>query len=180
VGNSSSRGPTRSQLIRKPEIRAIYLLGALALSSCSTISPKGFHAAPPAVSTIAAAAAVTVVPMVRVDNQARFNANGITYALDRNEFSTELARLLEQSLAGAGVKIGGDRTLEVAVVYMDFLFQGPCLLDYDVRLGSEHVFGSQSRGDSWNFATACRLAMESAAKNIATDARTREFLERPE
>jgi hypothetical protein len=167
-------------LVRRPQIRVLCFFGAMAMSSCSSIAAKGFRATPPALPPIAGARAVTVVPLVREDGQARFNANGITYEIDRNEVSAELARLLEQSLAGAGVSIHGKRTLKLAVVYMDFMFQGPCVLDYDVWLGSKHAFGSQARGDSWNFATACRLAMESAAEDIATDARTREFLEGPE
>jgi len=149
----------------------------LVAAGCSTVKPAGFHAKPPEITLQAAEApTVSVSPQLRDDPTSHFNANGVTFDIDRNAFSTELARLLAESLKNAGVPAGGDREIRVAVVYLDFLFSGPCVLDYNVGLGEQPAFGMQSRGDSSNFATACRRALENAVRDIVADSRTAAFL----
>jgi hypothetical protein len=139
---------------------------------CSTVTPASFSAKAPAVS-VAWPGPLSVRAAHRDDPISRFNANGTAFEANLDRFSDELARLLRDSLEKAGTKTtGGDKTLELQVIYLDFMFQGPCLLDYTVRLGNGEVFGAQSTGDSSNFAWGCRTALESAVTQIVGDSRT--------
>ena len=81
-------------------------------------------------------------------------------------------------LAGRGLEEPHE-TIEVQVVYVDYLFQGPCLVDFDTRLGTGEVFGLQASGDGARFDTACRLAFESAVLQTLEDRRTVAYLGGP-
>jgi len=117
-----------------------------------------------------------IAPLLQENSGARFNANGVTFDIDLNEFSEELARLLRESLEEAGGSAGAGPEIRVQVDYVDFMFQGPCLLDYRVVLGDGEPFGLQSSGDSTNFAYACRAALEAAVSQVFDDERTVTFL----
>jgi len=150
---------------------------AVALCSavgCVSVTPKGFGAKAPYITP--AKGSVSVSARLVDSPASRFNANGMAFDVDRNRFSEELAQLLEESLARAGVDTNGARRLEVQVDYIDFMFQGPCILDYRVIFDGRETLGLQSLGDSSNFAFACRSAVEAAVQDIASHKRTIEFL----
>ncbi len=152
---------------------------ALALSvGCGSVTPASFRAKAPSVSA-PVGAAVVIRAQPQDEPLSRFNASGFAFDLNRDEFSNELARLLEESLDTAGVDVDGERPIRVQVDYLDFMFQGPCILDYRVWLGEGAAFGLQSEGTSSNFATACRGAFEAAVSDIVRDSRTVEFLRGP-
>ncbi len=163
----------RLLLIKRFKLFSVALV--LATTACSTVTPASFNAKAPAVS-IRATAPVSVQAQLTGSSASRFNANGFTFGVDLDAFSSELARLLVKSLRDAGVQIPGEREIHVQVIYIDFMFQGPCILDYNVSLGANGPFGMQSRGDSSNFAIACRAAMEQAVTDIVADSRTAQFL----
>ena len=118
-----------------------------------------------------------VTPAHRENAASRFNANGMTFAVDLNEFSEQLAGLVTESLEGGGAKIGpGQKTLEIGIVYLDFMFQGPCYIDYTVELGDGELFGQQSSGESRLFDKACARALEAAVVLILEDERTQQYL----
>jgi len=143
---------------------------------CSTVTPASFRAkAPPLTTSWPGPTLVTAGYAEKPDS--RFNANGVAFEANLDEFSKQLAGLLSDSLRNSGTKIGaGGGVIEVRVIYMDFMFQGPCLLDYSVRLSNGTVFGQQSTGKSGNFAVACTRALEGAVKKIANDVRTAKYL----
>lgn len=148
---------------------------AVSIAGCVTVTPKGFGAEAPRVMAPDAAPVAVSARLVEAPTS-RFNANGIAFDVDRNVFSQELAALLSESLSRAGVDVTGERQIEVQVDYIDFLFKGPCLLDYRVILGGGETFGLQSRGESGNFSIACRRAVEAAVADIVHDERTAAFL----
>lgn len=144
----------------------------LLVIGCSTITPASFSAKATNLSS-AWPSPVSVVSGHSETPLSRFNANGMVFEADLNQFSDELAKLVRESLEKAGTPIApGHKTLEVHVVYLDLMFQGPCLLDFNTRLGNGEVLGMQSIGDSSNFATGCRAAFESAVLQIINDQRT--------
>ncbi|MDP7073374.1 MAG: hypothetical protein QF910_02180, partial [Myxococcota bacterium] len=111
------------------------------------------------------------------DPTSRFNANGMQFSVNLDEFSDNLAQLLRTSLRESGVVIaGGGKKIEIEVVFLDFLFQGPCLVDYTVTLDGSLFFGLQSTGESSNFQTACRSALEDSVTQILNDARTQAYM----
>ncbi len=100
--------------------------------------------------------------------------------MNLDDFSNELARLVRESLQNAGAAIApGHKTIEVRVVYLDFMFQGPCLVDFDTHLGSGEIFGLQASGERSFYDKACRLAFEAAVKQIVEDPRTTAYLGAP-
>ncbi|MBT37935.1 MAG: hypothetical protein CL938_05225 [Deltaproteobacteria bacterium] len=99
------------------------------------------------------------------------------FSVNLDEFSDNLAQLLRTSLLESGVVIaGGGKKIEIEVVFLDFLFQGPCLVDYTVTLDGSLFFGLQSTGESSNFQTACRSALEDSVTQILNDARTQAYM----
>ncbi len=150
-------------------------LAAIAVSlatGCTTVTPGSFASEAPAIAA-KWPGAVSITAVHRSDPASRFNANGDVSEIDLNAFSDELARLVRESLAKGGTSTSiGDKTLAVQVIYLDFLFQGPCLVDYRVELGNGEVFGAQSSGDSASYTQGCRSAFESAVRQIVSDART--------
>lgn len=123
---------------------------------------------------------VSVAATPRENPLSRFTPEGHIYEANLDDFSQELARLLRETLQNGGATVApGHRSIEVQVVYVDFMFQGPCLVDFDTRLGSGEVFGLQSSGDSMYFEKACRLAFESAVKQVLDDPRTVAYLGAP-
>jgi hypothetical protein len=104
----------------------------------------------------------------------------MTFEIDLNEFSRQLADLVSESLERAGAAIGpAGKGVAVEVVYLDFMFQGPCYVDYTVELGNGEVFGQQATGESSNFTTGCTRALETAVKQIIGDVRTGRYLGGP-
>lgn len=143
---------------------------------CSTVTPASFRAKAPDLSQ-QWSGDVSVTPGYAVDPLSRFNANGVTFDVNLDQFSEQLAELVAESLAKSGATIGpSDRTMEIQVVYLDFLFQGPCLVDYSVRLGNGDVFGQQAAAPSKIFTTACARALEQAVQEILRDSRTITYL----
>lgn len=148
---------------------------ALALG-CSTVTPASFRAKAPDLSR-SWPGKVSVTPAYDESPQSRFNANGITFEANLDQFSEQLAGLVAGSLEKSGTTIGpGDRSIEIQVVYLDFLFQGPCMIDYTVTLGNGDVFGQQAIGPSKMFTTACARALEGAVEKIVFDSRTSAYL----
>ena len=83
----------------------------------------------------------------------------VFFAVDLDAFSEHLADLIRESLRESGIASDVDaKQIEIEVVHLDFMFKGPCLIDYNVTLGGEDRFGLQSTGESGNFAKACRSA----------------------
>jgi hypothetical protein len=152
---------------------AVVLLGAAIAGCASAAKPSAFGADPPSVSF--PAASVSVAPVIRPDAASRLNANGVTFPVDLNEYSDELAGLVRKSLEQAGVH-SGPQVIRIQVDYIDFMYQGPCILDYRVQLGDLSAFGLQSKGDSALFNVACAEALESAVVAILSDGRTRSFM----
>lgn len=147
------------------------ILAAGLLVGCSTVTPASFSAKAPSV-VVSWPGPVSVSAVHVANPRSRLNANGTAFELDLDQFSDELARLVRESLEKAGTATGpGSKTLEVQVIYLDFMYQGPCLVDYRVALGNGEVFGAQSTGDSANFAKACRMALQSAVERIVGDPR---------
>ena len=152
---------------------AIYLVATLALCGCGTLSPASLRAKPPELDPIGGGRPVVVLADYAEPETWRFNANGLVFEYNRNAFSEDLARLVSGALSGAGVAVGGGGdAITVRVIYLDFMFQGPCIVDYAVRHGEGEWAGGQTRYESSNFATACREALEIAAREIASSPRT--------
>ena len=151
------------------------VLAALGLG-CSSVTPASFRAEAPALSK-PWPGEILVTPSYADDPMSHFNANGMTFDVNLDQFSEQLAALVAESLEKSGATIGsGDRSMKIQVVYMDYMFQGPCIFDYTVRLGNGDVFGQQATGPSKMFTTACTRALESAAQNILLDARIVAYL----
>jgi hypothetical protein len=162
-------------------VRILLSLAGLILSvACTTITPASFSAKPPEVGSMSGGP-VAVTGEHAQPASWRFHAAGVAYEYDRNAFSDELARLVAQSLSRAGAVIGaGGGSIAVRVIYLDFLFQGPCIVDYAVRYGDDDTWtGGQTQYDSASFATACREALEQAAAEIAAARRTRDYVGGP-
>lgn len=148
----------------------------LASTGCSTLTPESFRAQAPPLS-VSFPGPVAVTPVIREVAASHLNANGVAFEVDLNRFSEKLAALLAESLGKAGTTIGaGGGVLAVEVVYLDFMFQGPCYVDVTTTLGNGERFGQQTVGESSNFVTACRSALESAVLSIANDPRTASYL----
>ncbi|MEE2664224.1 MAG: hypothetical protein VX681_08905 [Myxococcota bacterium] len=151
---------------------SIAIGSAVALLGCTTLTPASFRAKPPEFDPIQGGPVVVLAGYTEPEAW-RFNANGITFDYNRNAFSEDLARLVSGALSGAGVAVGeGGDPITVRVVYLDFMFQGPCIVDYAVKYGESAWAGGQARYESSNFATACREALELAAHDIVADPRT--------
>ena len=146
---------------------------------CYTFTPASLDIEPPSI-TGRWPAPVWVTAAPRANPLSRFHPAGNSYEANLDDFSQELARLLRESLQNGGATLGpGHKTIEVQVVYVDYLFQGPCLVDFDTRLGTGEVFGLQASGDGARFDTACRLAFESAVLQALEDPRTMAYLGGP-
>jgi hypothetical protein len=140
------------------------------------VSPSDFPAQAPAVP-ISFRGAVSVLPEQHENAESRFNAAGVTYAADLNAFSEQLAGLVAESLERGGATIGpAEYSLEIQVVHLDFMFQGPCYVDYIVELGSGERFGQQASGESRLPGRACARALEAAVVQILEDRRTARHL----
>ncbi len=145
-------------------------------AGCSSVTPASFAAEAPTIAT-KWSGAVSVSPAHTGDPASRFNASGMVFEANLDEFSDNLANLVRTSLRESGLEIeSGGKEIEVEVVYLDFMFQGPCLLDYTVELGHSETFGLQSSGESANFQSACRSALESAVMQLLNDSRTRGYM----
>jgi hypothetical protein len=157
--------------------RLIALLGALFLfGGCASFSPKSIGAEPQAV-TLAWSGPVSVVPIMTGNGMSDVYAPMKMIPIDLNDYSESLAELVRLSIEKAGGATGGEeRTIAVQVTYLDFLFQGPCLLDYRVVLGNEPPFGNQATGQNKNLKRACRAAFESAVSQIVGHPRTVQYL----
>lgn len=143
---------------------------------CSTVTPASFRAEAPDLSR-SWPNQVSVTPSYGESPQSRFNASGMTFDANLDQFSEQLAGLVAASLEKSGTTIGpGDRSIEIQVVYLDFMFQGPCMIDYTVTLGNGEVFGQQAIGPSKMFTTACARALEVAIEQIVFDSRTSAYL----
>ena len=148
----------------------------LAFGCATTITPDSFDAEAPELPG-AWRGPVSVVSLAQENPHPRFNANGIAFEVDLNSFSSNLAELVSDSLRSAGTDVGiGGKRMRVEVVLLDFMFQGPCFLDYSVHLGNGEVFGQQAIGESSGFTRACRKALEAAVPLILEDARTVGYL----
>ena len=140
------------------------------------MTPANFSAKPPAINT-AWNGPLEVTAAYHGDPASRFNANGMQFSVNLDEFSDNLAHLLRTSLRESGVVIAaGGKNIQVEVVFLDFLFQGPCLVDYTVTLGKSEIFGLQSAGASSNFQTACRSALADSVSQIVNDPRTQAYM----
>ena len=156
---------------------AVMLSIAVAALGCTSFTPAGLKAKPPEVRGLEGGP-VAVVGQHEEPTLLQLNANGVEIEYDRNGFADELARLVAESMSEAGVNVGaGGGTIGVRIVYMDFLFQGPCIVDYGIRYGDGDWLGGQARHESSSFMTACREALEQAASEIASSSRTRSYLE---
>lgn len=148
---------------------------ALALG-CSTVTPASFRAKAPELSR-SWPGQISVTPSYSENPETRFNANGAAFEANLDQFSEQLAGLVAESLQKSGTSIGSSgKAVEIQVVYLDFMFQGPCIVDYTVTLGNGDVFGQQATGPSKMFTTACARALEGAARQIILDSRTAAYL----
>ena len=157
--------------------RLVALLGALFLfGGCASFSPKSIGAKPQPV-TPAWSGPVRVVPLKMENAMSKLYVMAKAQEIDLNDYSDSMAELVRLSLEQSGVATAGaERTLAVQVIYLDFLFQGPCLVDYTVTLGEEPPFGLQAQGQSSNLKRACRAAFESAVSQIVGHPRTAQYL----
>jgi hypothetical protein len=157
--------------------RLIALLGTLFLfGGCASFSPKSIGAEPQAV-TLAWSGPVSVVPLTTDNGMSDVFAPMKMIPIDLNDYSESLAELVRLSIEKAGGATGGEeRIIAVQVTYLDFLFQGPCLLDYRVVLGDETPFGDQTTGQDKNLKRACRAAFEAAVSQIVGHPRTVRYL----
>jgi len=184
-GHNGSRGcPPLSNEVpserKEARLKLTTLTSAIALAllatGCGTLKPADFKAEPTAIKT-AWSGPVEVAGLHKSDPAGRFNANGVAFEIDLDAYSDYLAELVRTSLRDSGVAIGpGGRKLRLEVVYLDFMFQGPCLVDYTVELGNAERFGLQSSGKSSNFATACRSAFEGVVLQVLNDPRTLAYM----
>ena len=157
--------------MNRRSLGAVVLFALLASGCAITLTPASFGAKAPTVSG-AWRGPIAVSSIAQENPHPRFNANGTAFPVDLNLFSENLAELLSDSLQSAGVEIGsGGKSLRVEVVLLDFMFQGPCFVDYNVHLGDGKIFGQQTTGESVLFNRACRMAFESAVSQILQDAR---------
>ncbi len=155
---------------------AVMPLLLCAVTGCSTVTPASFGAKAPSISG-EWSGPVAVNALHTGEPASRLNANGMEFDIDLHTFSDHLAELLRTSLRDSGTEMGpGGKEIHLEVEYLDFMYQGPCLLDYTVQLGETSVFGLQSSGASSNFAKACRSALESAVLQILRDQRTRAYM----
>lgn len=155
---------------------AVFALLLVGVGCATSLTPEGLQAEAPALSG-RWMGRVSVGARAPKDPHPRFQAAGTTLDLDLAAFSQRLADLLSQSLREAGLDVGSEgKKIEVEAVFLDFLFQGPCYLDYNVHLGNGESFGLQSSGDSALYTKACRMAMEEAVLLTLDDARTRRYL----
>jgi hypothetical protein len=159
--------------VRRP---AALLLACAALGCSTVVTPDTFDAEAPLLKS-PWPGPVAVLALAQERPHPRFNANGVVFDVDLESFSTHLAGLVAESLRTGGTKIGpSEKSLQVEVVLLDFMFQGPCYLDYNVHLGNGQSFGQQTTGDSSNFTGACRKALEGAVPLILQDTRTARYL----
>jgi hypothetical protein len=99
------------------------------------------------------------------------------FDVDLDVFSDHLAELVRTSLRESGVEIApGGKNLRLEVVLLDFMYRGPCLVDYTVELGDAERFGLQSTGESSNFQVACRRALQSVVLQLLNDPRTSRYM----
>jgi hypothetical protein len=143
---------------------------------CSTLTPATFRAKAPDVAP-GLRGPVSVTPVHSERPASRFNANGMLFEANLDRFSEQLAGLVAESLEKSGTALGaGGGSLEIQVVYLDFMFQGPCIVDSTVRLGNGAVFGLQATGASKLYDRACARALEAAVRQILGDPRTTAYL----
>lgn len=146
---------------------------------CASLSLESFKATPPEVtfelsSTSQAGVSISAEP--HPNPAIRLHVKGSAYDFDRNSLSNELVRLLSGSFETAGLNVVGTQRIRLQVDHLDYLFFGPCIVDFHVWLGNEPAFGLQSEG-SGAVRTACRQALENAVLNVASHPRTIDFLE---
>ncbi|MBW2510266.1 MAG: hypothetical protein JRE81_16675 [Deltaproteobacteria bacterium] len=142
----------------------------------SSLPPKSIGAKPQSI-TPAWSTPVDVVPLKIEDGLSQIHFVGQSLDIDLNEYSESLAALVRDSLEQSGVSSAGDGpTIAVQVIYIEFLFGGPCLFDYAVKLGDAPRFGQQSAGEKGGLKRACRAAMEAAVSQIVADQRTVQYL----
>jgi hypothetical protein len=159
--------------VRRLAIVALVWLGA----GCTSLAPSDFDAEAPQIAA-PWSGPVEVSGVHQATPRSRLHANGMTFDLDLDAFSEDLARLLREALREAGVSTrGGGKAIGLQVVYLDFLFGGLCLVDVTVTLGAQQRFGLQSAGEAISFVSACRKALEDAVVGVVNDARTRRYLE---
>lgn len=158
--------------------RLLLTCGAIAgLCACVSFTPEDLK--PEARRAAIAAAAPAEVVAVATNNAPEFlYVNGQSKEVDLDGFSKVLATLVADSLraSGVGIEVGG-RPISLQVAWLDFMFQGPCIVDYNVVLGENEPFGQQSKGRGGNLEKACRLAFEAASDQILRDVRTVRYLE---
>lgn len=146
------------------------------VAGCGAIRPSTMGAKAQSMSSDVVAVAVDLRAVPHETPASHFNANGVTFDINRDHFSEDLVVLLRESLEGAGGVSAGPRTIGVRVDYVDFMFQGPCLIDFRVVLGDQSPFGLQTVGESTNFSYACRSAIEAAVPAVFDDPRTVHYL----
>lgn len=141
------------------------------------VTPESFDAEPQPLAT-PWPGPVSVGPGGHPEAISALLAEGRIYPLELDALSDKLARLLVESLEGAGTTIGpGGASLMLRVVHVDYLFEGPCLIDYTVTLGTGERFGLQAAGDVWTgFKASCGEALEAAVRQVTGDSRITEYL----
>lgn len=166
-------GETRSMATRSILLIVSGLWMALA---CASVSPSNFDADAPKLA-VSWPGPVSVTAVKRENPESRFNTGNAVFKVNLDEFSEQLSDLVSESLEKSGTPIGGGgKHMQIEVVYLDFMFQGPCYVDYTVTLGNGEVFGQQASGASRLFDTACAKALESAVGMIIGEARTLRYL----
>ena len=111
--------------------------------------------------------------------QGRMRIDPITVTVDYAAATDVVVRDLRALLDALGVSvIDGPAAVEIEVVHISVRADNPmyCAADVTLHPASGDAYGVQGRGSSWNFETACHLALADVGNRILQRRETREIL----
>lgn len=105
---------------------------------------------------------------------------GGTVLVNEDEFTTALVTGVREQLQEQGVRVesGAAKVIEARVVRV-LIHPKPaftCVIDYNVKLGTERPRGLQSRAESWMFKKSCSDAVTQAVVDLLNAQHTQRYL----
>ncbi len=98
-----------------------------------------------------------------------------------DEFTKVLVEKIKTAIGDQGSKTNNTNkiiTIQVSRVEIQPLLTMSCVIDYNLKLGSDDFYGFQVRASNWNYITACESAFTNAATAIINNRKLIKYIDR--
>lgn len=139
--------------------------------SCSTyLEPSDFELDEVVAPSIRISKPIAVKPHLIGTKERELPLAGTNVIVNEDEFTKVLAEKIASALKNKGYPVvsDADRVIEIQVarVSLQPTARMHCVIDYNLKLGDGKFYGFQTSATSWNFETACEMAVQQAANQV--------------